>query len=82
MQVEILTKEDHFEVIEQMITDNLIKNVAQSKQESEGFLIANYTREVLKKFNAVCPILLAIQEDEVRGYMIGHKKFKRDSSSN
>ena len=77
MQVEILTKEAHFEVIEQMITDNLIKNVAQSKQESEGFLIANFTRKALKKFNAVCPILLAIQEDEVLGYVIVGTKNSR-----
>ena len=77
MQVESLSKEIHFEAIEQMIADNLIKNIAQSKQESEGFLIANFTRKALKKFNAVCPILLAIQEGEVLGYVIVGTKNSR-----
>ena len=77
MQINLLTKDAHFEVIEQMIANNLIENIDLREQESQGFLIANFTKEELKKFNAICPILLAIQGDEVLGYVIvGTEKSK------
>ena len=75
MQIKPLTKAIHFEIIQQMIASNLIQNVDSNSQENEGFLIANFTKDTLKKFNEICPILLAIDTNEVIGYVIvGNEK--------
>lgn len=75
MEVRPLINQSHFEVIQQMITANLIQNKDLSAQKNDGFLIANYTKDTLKKFHKICPILLAIDTNEVIGYVIvGNEK--------
>lgn len=75
MEVRPLIKQSHFEVIQQMIAANLIQNKDLSAQKNDGFLIANYTKDALKKFHKICPILLAIDTNEVIGYVIvGNEK--------
>ena len=75
MEVRPLINQSHFEVIQQMITANLIQNKDLSAQKNDGFLIANYTKDALKKFHKICPILLAIDTNEVIGYVIvGNEK--------
>ena len=75
IQIKPLTSKNHFEFIQQMINDNLIQRVDRSVQEKEGFLIANFDKDALKKFHEVCPILLAMERNEVLGYVIvGNEK--------
>ena len=75
MQIKPLTKPNHFEIIQQMIASNLIQNIDRNAQENEGFLIANFTKDALKKFHEICPILLAMERNEVLGYVIvGNEK--------
>jgi len=73
------TKDSELQQILSLQQRNLMSNVSPNEKEKEGFVTVSHTLQQLTDMNAICPHIIALDQDKVVGYALCmHPRFGDD----
>ena len=70
IQTKLVDTESELDAILALQRRNLRKHLTDAEAEDQGFLIAEYTPECLRRMNATAPSVIAVDRDRVVGYAL------------
>lgn len=81
IEIKCVTKDSELEAIQALQRANLRKNLSEPEAAKEGFLIAEYSLDFLRRMHESHPSVIAVDGDQLVGYALVTTKTARDGHS-
>jgi len=78
IQIKCVTKDSELEAIQALQRANLRRHLSEPEAANEGFLIAEYSLDFLRRMHENHPSVIAVDGDQLAGYALVTTKAARD----